>query len=93
MKALLSPRNCGLFSVSIWHQLAASGSTKHVLSMALKLVLSLHDATVRVNTMSGFLIMFMVLNSYNSLFSLRKVWIQLILFEHGIKGDEGQGEC
>jgi hypothetical protein len=44
MKSPLSPRNSGLFSILIWHQLATIGAAKHVFSMALKLVLSLYDA-------------------------------------------------
>ncbi|EPJ7704699.1 hypothetical protein L7H92_005997, partial [Klebsiella pneumoniae] len=47
----LSPRNCGLFFVCVWHDLATGGSAKHRLSMALKLVLWFGDAMIDADTM------------------------------------------
>ncbi|EDV6115752.1 hypothetical protein ACV01_003069, partial [Salmonella enterica subsp. enterica] len=45
------PRNCGLFFVCVWHDLATGGSAKHRLSMALKLVLWFGDAMIDADTM------------------------------------------
>ncbi|PLC50902.1 hypothetical protein CR159_04665 [Pollutimonas subterranea] len=50
----LSPRNCGLFCVFVWHVLTIGGSVKHRFSMALKLMLSTDDTMMKADIMSPF---------------------------------------